>query len=294
MKHFITLLAGAGLTAAVPLQTRSTNTFFFTFGDSYTWTSFDATGTQPTAGNPMGNPTLGTGATGGGINWVGDLTTVNNASLVLSYNLAVGGASIDNNLVKTNTKQDMTTQVGLFETTYSQKPASAAWSSDNAVFGFWIGINDIGWGNANNEPSVLIPKLMAQYKTLAEKIYSNGGRKFIFLNVPPTSRSPKVIGSGTSAVNTHATWIKAYNEALDKMVDEFIAGHSGTRTVTYDTWSFMSKILDSPSTYGFTDASCVNSDGETCVWWDAYHPGKKYHALQAADMKEHMHSLGAW
>jgi phospholipase/lecithinase/hemolysin len=56
----------------------------------------------------------------------------------------------------------------------------------------------------------------------------------------------------------------------------------------------MSKVLDAPTTYGFTDASCVNDDGATCVWWNSYHPGHAYHKLQAADMKERMHSLGAW
>lgn len=73
---------------------------------------------------------------------MGYLTTVNNASTVLSYNLAVGGASLDNSLVSTNTKEDMVTQVASFETTYSQKPDTAPWTSKNTVFGFWIGINE--------------------------------------------------------------------------------------------------------------------------------------------------------
>lgn len=75
---------------------------------------------------------------------MGYLTTVDNASLVLSYNLAVGGASLDNSLVSTNTKEDMVTQVASFETAYSKKPDTAPWTSENAVFGFWIGINEYG------------------------------------------------------------------------------------------------------------------------------------------------------
>ena len=66
---------------------------------------------------------------------------MNNASLVLSYNLAVGGASIDNSIVNTNVK-DMTTQVDDFVQAYGDKPESTPWSSENAVFGFWIGINE--------------------------------------------------------------------------------------------------------------------------------------------------------
>ncbi|CRL17048.1 Lipase, autotransporter EstA [Penicillium camemberti] len=294
MKYLIGMIAGAGLAAAAPLQARATDSYFFTFGNSYTMTSFDVGGTQPTASNPMGNPALGTGTTTGGTNWVGYLTTVNNASQVLSYNLAVGGASLDNSLVTTNTKEDMVTQVASFETAYSQKPDTAPWTSDNAVFGFWIGINDIGWAWSSNDASVLIPKIMAQYKTQAEKLYANGGRKFIFLNVPPTSRAPQIANQGTAVAAGHAKWLAAFNAALKTMVNEFIADNSGTTTVLYDSFAFMSKVLDAPTTYGFTDASCINDDGATCVWWNDYHPGYAYHKLQAADMKEHMHSLGAW
>jgi hypothetical protein len=66
---------------------------------------------------------------------------VDNASLVLNYNLAIGGAGIDNSIVNTN-YEDMTSQVSTFESAYSNKPATAPWSSENAVFGFWIGINE--------------------------------------------------------------------------------------------------------------------------------------------------------
>lgn len=90
----------------------------------------------------MGNPALGTGTTTGGENWVGYLTTAQNASLVLSYNLAVGGASIDNSLVQGSTDVDLASQVDIFDETYSSKPASAPWSAENSVFGFWIGINE--------------------------------------------------------------------------------------------------------------------------------------------------------
>lgn len=60
---------------------------------------------------------------------------------MLNYNLAVGGATISNNLVPVP-YEDMTSQVAKFESSYSSKPASAPWSSEDSVFGFWIGINE--------------------------------------------------------------------------------------------------------------------------------------------------------
>lgn len=85
----------------------------------------------------------GIGTTTGGVNWVGFLTTEQNASLVLSYNLAVGGAGIDNSIVQTGSP-DLVSQVNLFESTYSGRPEVAPWGADSAVFGFWIGINESG------------------------------------------------------------------------------------------------------------------------------------------------------
>lgn len=68
------------------------------------------------------------------------LTTAQNASRILSYNLAVGGATIDNSLVK-GSQVDFTKQVDVFQKTYSNK-TKVPWTCDNAVFGIWIGINE--------------------------------------------------------------------------------------------------------------------------------------------------------
>lgn len=82
----------------------------------------------------------GTGTTAGGTNWVGYLTATQNASLVLSYNLAVGGATIDNTLVSGNPK-DLVSQFDVFQSTYADKDA-AGWTGENAIFAVWIGINE--------------------------------------------------------------------------------------------------------------------------------------------------------
>lgn len=60
---------------------------------------------------------------------------------MLSYNLAAGGATIDNALVPAY-PGDLASQFRLFEDVYADKPASAHWSAEDAVFGVWIGINE--------------------------------------------------------------------------------------------------------------------------------------------------------
>jgi phospholipase/lecithinase/hemolysin len=90
-----------------------------------------------------------------------------------------------------------------------------------------IPICSIGWAYSSNQASVLVPVLMAQYKTLIEKIYANGGRKFLFLNVPPTSRAPLFLDQGTEVVNAHAAWVTAYNNGLKSMINDFKSNYSG-------------------------------------------------------------------
>ncbi|KAI3022375.1 CAZyme family CE16 [Aspergillus niger] len=268
-------------------------TYFFTFGDSYSQTGFSASGTQPSASNPMGNPDLGIGTTTNGPNWIGYLTTTENASLVLSYNLAAGGATIDNALVPAY-PGDLASQFRLFEDVYADKPASAPWSAEDAVFGVWIGINDIGNAYYSTDAETYTPKLISRLESLVEEVYKNGGRKFLFLNVPPTSRSPLFLEQGEEVVKQHAEYLSVYNENLEGMVDDFTKKKGDVTTVLYDSWSFMTKILDDPTAYGFPDATCINDDGTSCIWWNNYHPGMKYHSLQAEDMKPKLRKLGGW
>lgn len=82
-------------------------------------------------------PLLGSNTSSGGNNWVGYLTAAYNESLVLNYNLAVGGATIDNDLVDDEVK-DMTHQVADFKSKYGAGP----WDPDNTLLAFWIGINE--------------------------------------------------------------------------------------------------------------------------------------------------------
>lgn len=66
---------------------------------------------------------------------------MDNSSLVLSYNLAIGGATIDNAILDSG-YPDMTGQVKTFQDSYSAKPAKAPWGAGDSVFGFWIGVNE--------------------------------------------------------------------------------------------------------------------------------------------------------
>ncbi|KAL4784547.1 hypothetical protein BJX76DRAFT_367544 [Aspergillus varians] len=294
------LLLPCSVAIAIPIalampsrRQESDPTYFFTFGNSYTQTGFSTTGEQPSVSNPMGNPALGTGTTTGGLNWVGYLATEENSSPVLSYNLAIGGATIDDSLVASS-QGDLVSQVDLFEQAYGSSPEAAPWTAENAVFGFWIGVNDIGNSFYNTDADTFVPQLMDKLDSLVQRIITAGGRKFLFLNVPPTSRSPLFVAQGEETMAQHAAYLDVYNQQLESLVSGLSATNSEVTAVLYDSWTFMTGVLDNPTDYGFQDATCINEDGVTCPWWNDYHPSAKYHQAQAEDMKGVLSPLGAW
>ena len=66
--------------------------------------------------------------------------------MILSYNYAYGGAVIDRTLV-TPWRDDVITfteQVDQFLEGAATRPETTQWTSRNALFSVWIGINDIG------------------------------------------------------------------------------------------------------------------------------------------------------
>ena len=69
-----------------------------------------------------------------------------NKSLILTYNLAYSGASIDASLVAPHIPpiKALADQIDEFLVSYANKPASAPWECGNTLFSVWIGINDIG------------------------------------------------------------------------------------------------------------------------------------------------------
>ena len=114
-------------------------------GDSYSQTGFNASGTLPSFGNPLGNPPYPGRTAVGGANWVDLLTTTCNKSLIFTYNLAWGGATIDSRLVQPGQGVSLTDEVNTFLSSFANKPASTPWEPQNTLFSFWIGINDIGY-----------------------------------------------------------------------------------------------------------------------------------------------------
>ncbi|KAK6845832.1 fungal cellulose binding domain-containing protein [Apiospora arundinis] len=236
----------------------------FIFGDSYTTTGFNHTLAQPSPANPLGNPTYPGWTSSNGPNWVDYLTVKYNASLLQTYNLAVGGATVDSALVKPylptvlSVKQQV---LDVFMPTYAS-PSSGLpqWTGSDTLFAFWIGINDVGNSYWQDDTAELNRKIFAVYADVVRTLYADAGaRNFLFLNVLPVERSPLTLGQGAQAVEREGAGIAAFNALtaelasnLTKTDEEEGEGEEEVNVWAYDVHALFTEVLDRPAAYEAT------------------------------------------
>ncbi|THU97432.1 hypothetical protein K435DRAFT_662833 [Dendrothele bispora CBS 962.96] len=258
---------GSAPPASTPSSSVKAN-YWFSFGDSYTATAFSPDSTPPQPSNPMGNPSFPGGTATGGPNWIDYDTVTFNNSLVLTWNYAYGGATIDANLAPpyTPTVLSLTDQVNEFLNGAAKKPASAPWTGENSLFSVWIGINDLSWSwwQTGDRLAYSDTLLDAEF-ALIQKLYNVGARNFLFLNVPPFQRSPYSLeGSNTTAPILQGV-IEDFNTKLVQRVQDLKANNTGVTTFLWDSYEDFNKILDNPTQYGFRDATAFGS-GDDLFW----------------------------
>ncbi|KPM45267.1 hypothetical protein AK830_g1303 [Neonectria ditissima] len=280
------VLAGASA-FLLPLVTAVEDVkYFISFGDSYSQTGFDVTSTQPSAANPLGNPSLPGWTASGGLNWVGFMVTEFNTSLTLSYNFAYGGATVDADLVKpyADTVLSLIDQVEQFSNSIADHPAEAPWTSDNTIVGIWMGVNDVGNSYYLDGVSELLVKVVDAYFEQLQILYDAGVRNFALLTMPPTNLTPLMIAQGEASNKLLVAAIDEFNELLQSKLEEFNDANEGVTSKITDTAAAFNKAVEDPEAYGALDATCYNSDGVSCLWFNDYHPAVAIEKLVAAQV----------
>ncbi|KZT36934.1 hypothetical protein SISSUDRAFT_988434 [Sistotremastrum suecicum HHB10207 ss-3] len=248
-----------------PSSPTSKVNYWFSFGDSYSQTGFNiTTGPLPSIGNPLGNPPYPGYTAVGGVNYVDLVTVQYNKSLVLNYNFAYGGATIDASLVTPYepTVLSLTDQVNEYLNSIATKPASTPWTSANTLFSVWIGINDIGNSYYNGQGSAFNTILINAYFALVQKLYNSGARNFLFINVPPIDRSPLMLAQPAASQAQEKTAIADFNSQLVNAIASFSADNTGVTTWLWDSNAAFTTVLNSPTTYGFVDAISYGNTGD--------------------------------
>ncbi|KAE9385286.1 kinase-like protein [Gymnopus androsaceus JB14] len=250
-------------TSSPPGSTSSASAanFWFSFGDSYTQTAFTPSGNPPQIGQPLGNP----------------LTLVEQPSMrlwlpICSYSVVVDGSGVNEFLSGT-----------------ANKPATAPWTSENALFSIWIGINDLSWswwqtGDRLAYNDVLLDAEFA----LVEQLYAVGARNFLFLNVPPIQRTPYFASLGPTNVTGPIleSVIEDFNTKLATAANNLTSTFDDVQTFYWDSYSTFNGILDDPTAFGFTNVATFGS--APGLFWgndnQGLHPSSAAHEIFGQDV----------
>ncbi|KAJ3052629.1 hypothetical protein HK097_005940 [Rhizophlyctis rosea] len=250
--------------------------YLFTFGDSYTQTGFNTSLTQPAPGNPLGNPTYPGWTSANGPAWIDYLTVNYNKTLTLTYNLAYGGATVDSGTVPPWRSDviSLTDQVhDLWNKNY--KHPKHPWTAKDSLFGFFIGINDIGnswwWSNVTDHHAFR-GQVIKKYFTLVDELYTAGARNFFFINVPDVARAPLYLAQGDYSVNAVANATDDWNKQVQQNIDALKKKKKDVTAIYYDSNALFKRITNNPAKYGLKNVT------GTCDYYEQ-------HAITAPDLK---------
>jgi phospholipase/lecithinase/hemolysin len=263
------------------------------FGDSYTDTGFNSSGTLPSLQCPLGNPTCYTGASyTTGYNWLSSLTSLYNRTLTLTYNLAHSGDVLSSVLVPSRPHSILGDQLPQLRSLSIATPAG----TENVLWSVFIGINDIGVAVQDGRNPQIPPFLDELQKRYFEHLLAGlwndyGARRFLLWTVPDTARTPMFKGTPYEGMVRCAT--DGLNRRLVEGAVNFTRCYAGTEVVVFDAFSAFNEVLDCPVKYGFRDAVSVCEE-QDCFWWDAYHPGEKAQILFGERVAEALEVVGWW
>ncbi|KAF7290825.1 Glycosyltransferase family 32 protein [Mycena indigotica] len=249
-------------------------------GDSYSSVGQFASDTSPPAPVDRQAPFEGsTFADKDGTNWVGYILTQHDPhSKMVVHDYAVGGARVPASGQTGSVERQISEY---FLTGYAMKPEDSGellWKSENSLFVTWVGINDCASASTHDETVNLL-------FTLQHKLYDAGARQFLFIDVPPISRSPAGIhvtknkpdptqGPSTSNAN--------WNASLRAHMAKFAAAHPDARILTFSAFQMFNDMLDHPKRYGLPQKDVAHTGGK--VWRDALHPTSRVHEIFAAKL----------
>ncbi|KDQ09428.1 carbohydrate esterase family 16 protein [Botryobasidium botryosum FD-172 SS1] len=249
--------------------------YLFVFGASYCDVGFTMAKDTPapTDDNPLGIEYPGvTYAEEGKPNWVGFLATVYNASPLLVYNYALGGATVDG--VANQVERSFLPRAGT-------KPAGAVWTERDSLFITWVGINDIARGASAHDS---LDRLFAAQA----KLYAAGARNFMFVEMPPIHRSPAIPEARSNA--SGAGPFEAWNASLAAHIEEFATDYPDTSVFLFKAWDTFTRVLDDPVAHGFKTGDTRRKGGG--IWVDQLHPTSAMHEVVAQDMAIFLDGVG--
>ncbi|TVY31201.1 Acetylesterase [Lachnellula hyalina] len=258
------------------------------------------------------------GTSAGGPNWVEYLTGcfsgLPSRCKKQLWNFAFAGSDVSTKYTPLhhNYSVSFTNQIAQWNT-YARPILPVTLSK--SIVAVFIGINDISdsskytfpRANASDFPSFYNQIINTEFEAL-DTVYQAGYRNFLFMNLPPLERTPGNVKPGITPL-PNSTMLQTYNTLLSTATSTFATTHPGTKSMLFDTYSFLTSILDNPAPYGITNTTsfCPRYDApdiETnyaaygCVpleqyfWYNSGHITWRVHGFLAGAVRGFLESEG--
>jgi phospholipase/lecithinase/hemolysin len=150
-----------------------------------------------------------------------------------------------------------------------------------ALYTFWGGANDL----LQNQTPANAKQAADNIEKEIQQVAMDGGKTFLWLNLPPLGDTPYAISGGASAIAGANLLTNIFNTEYSADVAALRA--QGIDVISLDVYSLFSQLVNDPSAYGFTDVTdgCINTSTYTSphpcmatsnpnqyLFWDDIHP----------------------
>jgi len=240
----------------------------FVFGDSYTTVGLNYDTLEYTGENPSG-----------GENWILNLVKLHDMRL---WDFAWSGATVSKSFVDTGVPS-FEEQYQKFDSTFTAGKPLKQWETNNTLFAIWFGINDINLSPISRADT--INESTTAMSNLISKLYYNGARNFLIINVPPTEDLQFV-----KERNVDAEYIASYNEEVKAKMIKFNTSYPDTNVFIYNSNDEFKFIRENHDNYNISnlndpwdgDQSKINN----YFWYDFIHPTPAVHKILSKDIHE--------
>lgn len=200
------------------------------------------------------------------------VTETYNTSSMRTYNLAVGGSTVDNALVQpnymgsTSLRQQIREQF-LPRYVLNTENLTAPWTANDTLFSMWFGINDVVISSGKMQYTPLdrifdsymasmqmVRILLAMKNSHCSKriltpyqLYDAGARNFLLLNIPPID-----LVYVTYDTTTMRSDIASFNSRLLSLRLHFQRAHPLATAYVFDVYELYQQILRKPESFAQT------------------------------------------
>lgn len=161
-----------------------------------------------------------------------------------------------------------------------------------ALYLVWAGANDIILGG-QTDMSVPVTNVAGEI----ERLYLDGGRQFLVLNLPKLGATPSYSNSAAQIAQYNA-YTTSFNSALTSALDTLEGALLGIDLLRFDIETLFDQVIANPGDYGLANVtesaapgieagdsdynpSQIVSNPDEYLFWDGVHPTRVMHAALA-------------